>query len=533
MEQKTLNTLRQCLLRCVRPALYAAGGYMAALCSLDGRAPLAAGAIAALWPMPGGAAALCGCLAGAASFMRFSAALRCGGALVLLTALLGSFRDTAWIRHPLFRPLSAAGAVICVEIAYMLKMGVTVHSAVELLAYAALSAALCHYLSLLMRRVCLPARRESGEAQALRKKLRMSADALRSIFDSICTPVKSTEENPAVIFDRAAEVVCRGCAMCEVCWSREYTETFNAFNDATPAIMKRGRAEGSDFALHFSSRCIHFPQLLSAINTEVSALLLRRQYRRRIETERQRTRGQYAQLSELVVETLAADAPEIKEMTFNYDVALTCRPKEGQRVCGDSAAYFTGGGKLHLLLSDGMGSGIEAQRESKMALRLLKQFLTAGIEAETALRTLNSALNLRADEHGSFTTVDLLSVDHTGREAQLIKYGAAPTYIKRRGSVRRVTGHALPAGLQAADSLVSPVRFSLEEDTFVLMISDGIADSGEDIWLSDLLAGWQGEDPNKLVSLVMQESRKRKGTGDDSSAMCLYIPPQRKGRQAV
>lgn len=533
MNWRENSIVRIWLARCARPALYAAGGYLSALCSLDGRAPLSVGFLAALWPMQGGFFALCGCIAGSASFMGFSSALRCCGTIVLLAALLGSFRDTAWIRHPLFRPLSAAGTVLCVELAYTLKLGISFHSVAELTAYAALSALLCHYLSLLLGRIHLPERKESGEAQALRKKLRLSAEALRSIFDTVCTPTVSTEENPAVVFDRAAEVVCRGCALCEVCWSREYTATFNAFNDATPAILKRGRAEAGDFALHFTSRCIHFPQLLSAINTEVSALLLRRQYRRRIEAERQRTRGQYAQLSDLVAETLSAAPSDTGEMGFSYDVALSCRPKEGQRQCGDSTTYFTGGGKLHLLLSDGMGSGREAQRESRMALRLLEQFLTAGIEAETALRTLNSALNLRSDEHGSFTTVDLLSVDAAGREAQLIKYGAAPTYIKRRGSVRRITGQALPAGLQAADSRVTPVRFSLEEDTFVLMVSDGIADSGEDAWLSDLLAGWQGEDPNVLVSLVMRESAKRRGCDDDCSAMCLYIPPQKQGRRAV
>ena len=101
-------------------------------------------------------------------------------------------------------------------------------------------------------------------------------------------------------------MVCRGCALRDVCWSKEYISTFNAFNDATPVLLERGRAEPSDFAVHFASRCIHFPQLLTAINTEVTALLLRRQYRRQLERERERSRGQYAQLGELVAQAMAA-----------------------------------------------------------------------------------------------------------------------------------------------------------------------------------------------------------------------------------
>ncbi len=49
---------------------------------------------------------------------------------------------------------------------------------------------------------------------------------------------------------------------------------------------------------------------------------------------------------------------------------------------------------LYLLLSDGMGSGQEAHREAALTVRLLEQFLRAGIEAAPALKTLNSALAL-------------------------------------------------------------------------------------------------------------------------------------------
>ena len=316
---------------------------------------------------------------------------------------------------------------------------------------------------------------------------------------------------------------------------RDSVGTFNAFNDATPALLERGRAEPADFAPHFASRCIHFPQLLTAINTEITALLLRRQYRRQLDQERSRSRGQYAQLGELVAQAMSASEPPAatgREMSF--DVAMGFTPKEGERLCGDSVTYFQSGGSLlYMLLSDGMGSGREAARESQMTLRLLEQFLKAGIDAEPALKTLNGALNLRSDDQGSFTTIDLLSVDLSRREAALYKYGAAPTYIKRQGTVRRLTGKALPAGLQEADRFPPPDRFPLEEDTFVLMISDGVAESGDDIWLQDLLAGWHGEDPHVLVSLVLRESAQRRKGDDDCSALCLYLPRQNQGKREV
>ena len=520
----------------LRLAGYAGAGFCAAACCLEGRAPLAAGLLAACRPGRNGLAALCGGILGSLVFLDFGPALRCCGILILIYTVLSAFRDGDWSKRPLFRPLTAAGATLAVELAYTIQMGVTGGGALRMFACTALAGVLCHYCALILRETAIPRRKAARETEGIRQRLRLSAEALRSLCESFGTPPPKKEENPAVIFDRAAEVVCRGCALREVCWSKEYVATFNAFNDATPALLDRGRAEPGDFPGHFASRCIHFPQLLSAINTEVTALLLRRQYRHQLDQERQRARGQYAQLGELVAQAMAAPAevPAAPGRELTYDVAMGSTPKEGQRLCGDSLTYFRGSGSsLFLLLSDGMGSGREAQRESQMTLRLLEQFLKAGIEAEPALKTLNAALNLRSDEEGGFTTIDLLSINLTNRQAALYKYGAAPTYIKRRGTVRRLTGSALPAGLQEAGAAPTEAKFLLEEDAFVLMVSDGVADSGDDQWLQNLLAGWQGDDPNVLVSLVLREARERRRGDDDCSALCLYLPPQNPGKRAV
>lgn len=508
-------------------------GFLAALCTLDGRTPLAAGFLSALRPGGGMLAALVGASLGCFSVLSFGQVLRCCGILILIASILSAFRDTIWYRHSFFRPLTAAGATLSVELAYAIRLGLTAPALVRLLASTVMAGLLSHYCALLLRETAIPRHKTSRESEALRRRLQLSAQALRSLCESFGVPAPRREENPAVIFDRAAEVVCRGCALREICWNKEYISTFNAFNDATPAILERGRAELRDFAPHFSTRCIHLPQLIAAINTEVTALLLRRQYRRQLEQERSHTRGQYAHLTELVAQAMAAPEPlppTGKERPF--DVALGSQPKSGQRMCGDSVTYFRGeGSALYLLLSDGMGSGREARRESQLTVRLMEQFLAAGIQPEPALRTLNAALQLRSDDQGSFTTIDLLSLDLSRGQAALFKYGAAPTYIKRGGSVRRLTGSNLPAGLQDPNAVPAPDKFPLESGSFLLMISDGVADSSDDQWLQDLLAGWRGEDPNVLVSLVLRECAQRRQGSDDCSAICLYLPPEEGRRQ--
>ena len=68
-----------------------------------------------------------------------------------------------------------------------------------------------------------------------------------------------------MLFDRAAEQICAGCLLQRDCWQAHYNDTYNAFNDACPRLLRRGSACAEDFPLHFASRCLHFPQLLEAI----------------------------------------------------------------------------------------------------------------------------------------------------------------------------------------------------------------------------------------------------------------------------
>ena len=363
------------------------------------------------------------------------------------------------------------------------------------------------------------------EDAAVRRKIAASAAALRELYDSIARPRTLTEENPAAIFDRAAEKVCRGCALCDYCWEKEYQRTYTALNDATAALLRRGQGRGEDFPSYFSERCIHFSSFLSAVNGELRAYLLRRQYRRLLEDDRAKAASQYAQLSELLsgaAETLEAQ-PTAAETLLTYRVGAALRPKEGENVSGDSVTHFeTEDGRLCLLLSDGMGCGEEARRESALAVRLLERFLRAGVETSGALKTLNSALTLRAEVSESFTTIDLLTLSLRDGAAEVYKYGAAPSYVKRGARVRRITGSCLPAGLQSADTRPETTGFTLEKGSFFVMLSDGVADVNDDGWLMALLEKFQGDDPQALASAILAAGRERRGGDDDCAVLALY-----------
>jgi len=196
--------------------------------------------------------------------------------------------------------------------------------------------------------------------------------------------------------------------------------------------------------------------------------------------------------------------------------------KPGQQVSGDSATYFkTEEGLLYVLLADGMGSGEGAAKESGMALNVLERFLRAGVSAEVALRTLDSAFMIKNRDSGVFSTVDLLRVNLFTGQAVIFKYGAAPSYFKRSGSVKRLSSGSLPIG--TGELRVSPAqsRFTMSPGDVVVMMSDGIREEEGDGWLTKLIQSHESTGPRELAAAITATGIAGKTPSDDMT-VCVF-----------
>ena len=176
-----------------------------------------------------------------------------------------------------------------------------------------------------------------------------------------------------------------------------------------------------------------------------------------------------------------------------------------------------------------MGSGPVAREDSDTALRLLEKFLRAGLEPQEALNTVGEALALRGEEEGGFTTVDLLQIDLFSGRCAVYKLGAAPTYLRRGGSVERLSGDSLPAGVAAGSGGV-PDAFELALDAgdCVLLVSDGITTGRDDRWVRQLLSEFDGLSPQELAGRVLIESGGRNEGGDDRPVLAIKLDVRSK-----
>ncbi len=338
----------------------------------------------------------------------------------------------------------------------------------------------------------------------------------------------SSEENPAIIFDRAAEKVCRGCALCELCWQKEYTGTFNALNDATPYLLERGRSCPRTFpgiSRTGASICRTFHGGERGADGDFcSGASTGGGWRRAAGRPGASTPSSAS--SPPPPPGWATGRCRGRCLPTGWE--RPCGPRRGRAPAGDTVVSFeTETGLLCLLLADGMGCGEAARKESTLACRLVRQFLEAGIEPEAALKTLNAAMSLRSAETGSFTTIDLLTCRP--------RIPARAAFYKSSGGAQLSEKGAMSGGSPAGRCLRDfealrrrrRDRVTLAPGSFAVLISDGVADPSRDEWLQDLLAGWGGG-PQVLAGLILKESIQREALADDCGIQVLYLP--REGR---
>jgi stage II sporulation protein E len=150
-----------------------------------------------------------------------------------------------------------------------------------------------------------------------------------------------------------------------------------------------------------------------------------------------------------------------------------------ENVSGDNFSLLKlESGEFMIAISDGMGTGEEAAKESETVMSLLEQMIEAGFRAETAIKLINSSLVLKADQQ-TFSTVDLNLINLFSGMCEFIKIGAAATFIKRDNWVETITSTTLPIGM-FGNVDYDTVTKKLYEGDIIIMVTDGVLDCIEE-----------------------------------------------------
>lgn len=206
----------------------------------------------------------------------------------------------------------------------------------------------------------------------------------------------------------------------------------------------------------------------------------------------------------------------IKTNRYNTMTKISKASSSDDDISGDSFTFGRVENTKYIAISDGMGTGEKANIESKSAIELLERMLELGTGREMALNSINNVLRAKSEDE-IFTTLDIGFIDLYSGKLELVKSGAAPTFIKRKDQCIVVNSESLPIGM-FNDVEYKVYEENLQDGDIVIMMSDGVMDANKKTsnsvkWMQDLIVNINSLNPqfisDEIFNTALLTNRNR------------------------
>lgn len=188
------------------------------------------------------------------------------------------------------------------------------------------------------------------------------------------------------------------------------------------------------------------------------------------------------------------------------------KAKDGEDYIGDTYTFGkTKDGKYMTMISDGMGHGINANKESSVTINIIEKFLEDGFDINTAVNMVNTVMGIKFSEDERFSTLDLSLVDLYSGDVEFMKVGAPASFIKSGKKITRIESNMPPFGL--ADELeMESIKGKIKGGDLIIIVSDGVLDAnrcniGIVEWMEEYLSG-ASNDPKLLAQKVIEKAKE-------------------------
>lgn len=213
-----------------------------------------------------------------------------------------------------------------------------------------------------------------------------------------------------------------------------------------------------------------------------------------------------------------------KKVEYDAVFGVSKSIKDGSIVSGDTHSITRiSDEKFLVALSDGMGSGVDANSISSVSLSLIESFYKAGMNSKLILSTVNNLLSVNTED--SFTALDVTVINLKEKTADFIKYGAPYGFIINDGAVKIVEGNTLPLGILEELS-PSVAQTKINDGDMILLLTDGISDAfGSSSEVIDFLRTIPAKNPQVLTNQILSKAIALSNGNhfDDMTALAVRI----------
>lgn len=198
-------------------------------------------------------------------------------------------------------------------------------------------------------------------------------------------------------------------------------------------------------------------------------------------------------------------------------------------ISGDSYRVFPiHPGLMAIMLSDGMGTNVRANRESERLIQMMQDCLTYNMDPETAMHTMHYVMSLKNDSD-MYATMDFALVDLQFGHLWCWKAGGMTTYVLRGNDLFKIESTSAPIGFLPNFAIDTEMTQLLSEDV-ILMISDGLFspsaqwDAQEQLFIRLIRQGLENGASIQVVLFdVMTQFKQKYPIADDCTVMLFRL----------
>lgn len=162
-----------------------------------------------------------------------------------------------------------------------------------------------------------------------------------------------------------------------------------------------------------------------------------------------------------------------------------------------------------IILSDGIGSGIEAYNKSKFTVDLIYKFVRTSLYLSSCIKEIISIISLKFFRDEAVSTIDFARIDLYTGKMNYLKFSSIITYIKRDNEVF-VLGNERDLNDNSLDDDIRIINaeFDLRCGDILVHLTDGLIhfkDLSNKAWLYTFLKRCDISSPDKLCEEIVRE----------------------------
>ena len=173
------------------------------------------------------------------------------------------------------------------------------------------------------------------------------------------------------------------------------------------------------------------------------------------------------------------------ERKLCWEIGIVQQSKNGEIVCGDTAAVSWDHDDVQIVLSDGLGSGIQASIASLLTTALVSAMSRSRFLIEDTIRAIEAILPVTKKHGLAYATFTLVATD--GRRVRLVQYDNPLALFLRDG----VSLHYPYETMITGEKTISESSLSMKPGDMLVLFSDGISEAGRGV---TTYSGWDRDE---------------------------------------